>query len=389
MDTESVIGFDALYHSMMVCQKGVLWKHSVSRFVLNGLDEIEKLEAQLKNGTYKEKPHVYFEVTYPKRREIMSIHFRDRVYQRSLNDNVLYPEMTKSLIYDNSACQKGKGTDFARNRLKTHLQRFYRKHCLNGYIVQFDIEGYYPNMSHAFVREWFGKKLDDEAFNRAMEILDGFPGDYGYNPGSQIVQIAGISVLDGLLDHYVKEELRIEHYARHMDDFYIIVETYEEAIRYRDMIDKRLSEKGFKLNTEKTKITPLNKRIRFLGSDYKITDTGKIIMNVDPKRVKSWRKKLFRMVEKYKKGEIEKQQIDEFMQSILAYLKHGNNHNVSERLKELYKTLLGVDYMDKIREKKLLEAAMANAVKKPEEEADLESMKEALDFLLMKDEVMD
>ena len=53
-----------------------------------------------------------------------------------------------SFIYDNYACQKGKGTDFARNRLKELLRRYYRKHGNTGYVYQFDIKGYYPNMSH-------------------------------------------------------------------------------------------------------------------------------------------------------------------------------------------------------------------------------------------------
>lgn len=34
--------------------------------------------------------------------------------------------MQQSLIYDNGASQKGKGTDFARERLKKHMRQFYR-----------------------------------------------------------------------------------------------------------------------------------------------------------------------------------------------------------------------------------------------------------------------
>ena len=176
------------------CQKGVIWKDSVAHFVLNSPEEITKLERELKEGTYRPRKPKMFTITSPKPREISSIPFRDRVYQRSLNDNILYPTMTRSFIYDNWACQKGKGADRARTRLKEFLRRHYRKHGTEGYIAQFDIKGYYPNMSHAYIEEMFRKKLDPEIFEMVLGVLrHQYGGDKGYNPGSQMIQIAGIS----------------------------------------------------------------------------------------------------------------------------------------------------------------------------------------------------
>lgn len=100
----------------------------------------------------------------------MSISFRDRVYQRSLNDVGIYPAMTKGFIYDNAACQKGKGADFARNRFKCHLQRYYRKHGCDGYILKMDVRGYYPNMRHDVAKAVFQEKLDPEVYRRAAVI---------------------------------------------------------------------------------------------------------------------------------------------------------------------------------------------------------------------------
>ena len=116
------------------------------------------LSEQLQNGTYKPSPPKQFTINYPKPREIASITFRDRVYQRSLNDNVVYPIMSKGFIYDNFACQKGKGTDAARDRIKQFLHEFYRKHGVDGWVLQIDIKGYYPNMQHSVVEEVFRNK---------------------------------------------------------------------------------------------------------------------------------------------------------------------------------------------------------------------------------------
>ena len=141
MDTEEIIGYEALYNSMMKCKKGVMWKDSTAFFVHNWMREIGKLERQLHDDTYQERPPKFFKVMEPKEREIMSIAFRDRVYQRSLNDVEIYPRCTRSFIYDNHACQTGKGPDLARERLKCFLQRYYRKHGTNGWVLQCDIKG--------------------------------------------------------------------------------------------------------------------------------------------------------------------------------------------------------------------------------------------------------
>ena len=107
VDREEIIGFDALYDSMMKSKKGVTWKGSVAHYVLNSMEETYKLSEELEKGTYKARPTTQFKITSPKPRDIISTCFRDRVYQRSLNDNALYPIMTKQLIRDNWACQKG------------------------------------------------------------------------------------------------------------------------------------------------------------------------------------------------------------------------------------------------------------------------------------------
>lgn len=155
VDREEIIGFDALYDSMMKSKKGVTWKGSVAHYVLNSMEETYKLSEELEKGTYKARPTTQFKITSPKPRDIISTCFRDRVYQRSLNDNALYPIMTKQLIRDNWACQKGKGTDDARDRMKIFLQRMYRKYGTDFYGLQCDIHGYYPNMRHDLTKELF------------------------------------------------------------------------------------------------------------------------------------------------------------------------------------------------------------------------------------------
>ena len=155
------------------------------------------MEDQLKDGTWKNGKPRTIEIKYPKKREGLSNPFRDRVYQRSINDNALYPQMSKHFVYANCACQKGKGTDFTRKLVKKYLWNYYCHYGNQGYVLQIDIHGYYPNMRHDKVSDCFHKGADPETHEMSMNVMDDqYCGDIGYNPGSQMVQIAGISLLD-------------------------------------------------------------------------------------------------------------------------------------------------------------------------------------------------
>jgi hypothetical protein len=336
---EDIIGFDALYDSMHKCKKGVLWKESVTHYILNGMEETYKLNEQLENDTYKARKILKFTITKPKKREIISVCFRDRVYQRSLNDNALYPAMTKSFIRDNWACQKGKGTDDARDRMKLFLQRMYRKYGTDFHGLQIDIHGYYPNMRHDVTNEMLRKKLDAEICQRAVDVLDGqYAGDIGYNPGSQMVQIVGISALDDI-DHTIKEKLVAKEYGRYMDDSLIFSESKEYLEQCRNEIKILLAQKGMEFNPKKTRVFHIKDGFTFLGFRYRMTDTGKVIMLINPANAKEERRKLRKLVNKAKRGEITKAKVDECYNAWKNHASKGNSFKLLQRMDKYYKEL--------------------------------------------------
>ena len=345
MEDEQIIGFEALWDSMMKCKRGVMWKDSVAHFVLNGIPEVAKLSDELEQGNYKERTHKYFTIQYPKEREIMSIAFRDRVYQRSLNDVAIYPIMSKSFIYDNAACQKNKGSDFARNRMKCHMQRYYRKHGAAGYALKIDIRKYYDSMRHDMVKEVFREKLPDNVYRRAAAILDGFPGDTGFNPGSQIIQIAGISVLDKI-DHFIKERLRVKHYMRYMDDMILIGNNHKELREWLKVIKGKLKEIGFEVHPAKTRITTLRTGFMWLGYHYRLTGTGKVVMTADPKRLKATRRKYYRLVQKCKRGEISREKVDQSYQCWRECASKGDGTMMLKNMDRYYRELWRWPYED-------------------------------------------
>lgn len=329
---EDIFDYEHLEEAFFKCRKNVSWKPSVKDFTINNSENILKMSKQIHEGTWKNGKPRKILILYPKKREGLSISFRDRVYQRCINDYVLYPEMTKHFIFDNWACQKGKGPDFARRRFESFIRKEFINNGLNSYLLQIDITGYYPNMRHDEVDKNNKRYLDPYIFSRVKDVLDTqYVGDVGYNPGSQMVQIAGISLLNPV-DHYIKEELNIKHYGRYMDDMELFLPTYKEALDALHKIEVKLNGLGFQINQKKTKITPLAKPFEFLGFIYKVTNTGKIIKTKKPESVKHERKKITRMATKCAKGELSEEKMDDCINCYLSHLEKGNSKELIRKL---------------------------------------------------------
>lgn len=338
---KKITDFDSLHESMTKCRKGVSWKPSVKSFVLNSEENLLRMERQLKEDTWKNGTPKLVLITYPKRREALSIPFKDRIYQRSINDNSLYPQMTRSFIYANCACQTGKGTDFARKLIKKYLWNYFCNYGSDGWIVQIDIHGYYLNMRHKDVEHQIYCSTDPDTTRMSCGVLrDQYAGETGYNPGSQMVQIAGIALLDPV-DHYAKEQLHVKYYIRYMDDFWMLLPTQEQAEKtYTETVEK-IQAYGLEINEKKSHVVPLRKGFTFLGFRYRMTDTGKVIMTLNPDSVKHERKTLARMVNKSKRGELPLEKVEEHHNAWQNNAEKGNSNKVRERTRKYLKQLKG------------------------------------------------
>lgn len=340
---DKVCSFESLYRSMRHCKRNVMWKDSTAGFVKNGLINCIDLHDELVRGTYKIGKYAVFEITEPKKRTIVSTRIRDRTFQRSLCDNYLYGAITKSFIYDNCACQVGKGTDFARNRLKSHLQRYYRKHGLNGYVLKCDIQDYFGSTSHKVAEQAIRKRVKDKwAADETVRIINSFTQgsnpDIGMGLGSQVTQLVELAVLDDL-DHYIKEQLHIKHYIRYMDDFLLFHEDKSYLIYCKRTIAKKLSSLGLKLSVKKTQIFPIRQPIHFLGFSFKLSETGKVLMFVLPKKVTHERRKLKKLTNLCKKGILARQDVDKCFASWKAHAVKGDSYNLINSMTNYYNDL--------------------------------------------------
>ena len=321
---EKVCCFENLYKAMNECKLSVMWKDSVAGWVKNGITNCLQLEDQLMNNTYTIDKYSEFTIYEPKKRDIISTRFKDRVFQRSLCDNYLTKQVTKSFIYDNCACLRNKGTEFARRRFVNHLQKFYRKYGTNGYVLQCDIKNFFGSTPHKTIKEKMKKLCDDEwAYNEVCKIIDSFskkenPG-IGMGLGSQVTQICQLAVLNDM-DHYIKEQKHIKHYIRYVDDFILIHKSKDMLKECLEYINNELNKMGLKLSDKKTQIFPITQPIHFLGYSFKLTETGKVVKKILPEKLSHERKKLYRMKHLVNEGKMTIDKLDKCFESFLSHL---------------------------------------------------------------------
>lgn len=335
---------NVLYESFIRAKQGSDWKPQVQKFEMNYLFELADLQTELVSGDYKFLPNTEFTIhERGKVRRITGEQIRDRVSKHTLCDEILTPAVQKYLIYDNSASQVGKGIDFARKRLLTHLRKYYSQHKSNdGYILLIDFSKYYDNIRHDRLMEQFEKYIHDpNALNFLRKVVDRSKVDVSYmtdeeyagcmdtlfnsleyeqvdktlrtgkrymykhlNIGDQVAQVAGI-IYPIPIDNYVKIVRGVKFYGRYMDDSYAIHESKEFLEDLLQGIIAIANELGITVNTRKTRICKLSSMWRFLQVQYSLTDTGRVIQKINPKRLTAMRRKMKKLVYKLPEKEFD------------------------------------------------------------------------------------
>lgn len=365
-----------LYESFLRAKKGSDWKPKVQQFEMTYLFELADIQKELMSETYHFLPTTEFTIhERGKVRHITGEHIKDRVAKHALCDEILSPAVRKYLIHDNGASLKGKGIDFTRKRLLVHLQRYFRRHGSNeGYILIIDYSKYYDNIRHDVLMNQFREYVHDEFPLRFLErIIKRSEVDISYmsdeeyqccmktvfnsldyekvdkslltgekfmkkhlNIGDQVAQIAGI-IYPIPIDNYVKIVKGVKEYARYMDDSYVIHESkkfledlLKDIIRIADSI-------GITVNTHKTRICKLSSLWRFLQVQYSLTDTGRIIRKINPKRLTVMRRKMKKLA-----GRLTEKEFNDWYQSWYSNYYHLMSNVQKKNLNSLFKEVKNV-----------------------------------------------
>ena len=118
-----------------------------------------------------------------------------------------------------------------------------------------------------------------------------------------------------IYDNYVKYVRSQKFYGRYMDDWYIMNPSKEELLDLLDHIHQIAEEYGIHINRKKTRIVKISSTYKFLQIKYSLTDSGKVIKRINPKRVTAMRRKLKRLAVKVKNEEISYENVENMFRS--------------------------------------------------------------------------
>ena len=81
-----LLNFNQLHDSTRKCMRNVTRKDSVRRFILNEEVCVLNMQDEIEHNKWKHSVPKPVEIYYPKRRTALSTKYRDRVYQKCIND---------------------------------------------------------------------------------------------------------------------------------------------------------------------------------------------------------------------------------------------------------------------------------------------------------------
>lgn len=337
-DFEKVTNFENLYRAYRKTKSGKGYRKSSARFEVQALSGIHKLKQQLETKQYTVAGYNSFYVYEPKQRLIEASAFKDKVIQHSLCDNVLLPKLSNVFIINNFAGQIGKGTLFGLNTLKDDMQSFYNEYGMDGYILKADVTKFFYTIDHEILKQIVRQHFSDSDLLWLCDLIIDSTNEKGLPLGNQTSQVFALLYLNGL-DHYITETLKINHYGRYMDDFYLIHHDKDYLKYCLQEINKIIDILNLSLNG-KTQIMPFKQGIKFLGFHTYIKD-GQTVCKIRNENKRNAYRKYKKMARLVVSGKLDRKKFDECYQSWKAHANFGDCQGIIDNLDRQINKIFG------------------------------------------------
>lgn len=339
-------------------------KLKLEKFENNYVSNMIYIKQILEERNYKPGRYNIFLIKEPKLRIIMSQNIIDKIINHVVSQYFLINIFESTLIEENVATRKNKGTKYGIFLLKKYLNEVKDK---NFYVLKFDISKYFFNLDHKIIKELLVHKIKDkEALKILYDIVDSTDSCYvnerinslkekeiqrinnsnskdkerlikeikelpnyevgkGLPIGNMSSQFLAILYLNEL-DHFIKSKLKIKYYIRYMDDGVIIHQNKEYLQYCLEEINKILERYKLKLN-KKTKIYSCKEGFEFLGFRY-IIKNNKVIMKVKNSTKKRFKRKIKVYNKLLKKDKLSEFDYNQVLASYKGHLSYGNTNNL-------------------------------------------------------------
>lgn len=345
---KDISDFNNLLTAYRLARRDNRYKSSTCKFDLFLEDNLFRLKWELETDRYFPSPYAYFVITDPKMRHVVAPNFRDRVVHHGLV-SVIEPIFEKTFIYDAFACRKDKGTHFGAKRTKKFLQAARSFHGKDAplYVLQCDIQRFFPSISWGILIELINKKIDCPKIRDLIvriitthkvfydgNILRELPKEIisseerkGLPIGNLTSQLFANIYLNPL-DHFVKETLKERWYGRYMDDFFIISSDNKHLLEVREKIRQfLLTTLNLTLHPRKSIIQNVKNGVPFVG--YRIFYDHTLIRGSTLQRFqRRLREKKLAM----RHGKISESKLLQIQQSFAGHLNYANTWGLRQSM---------------------------------------------------------
>lgn len=334
-----IINFENILIAAKKAQKGKKFRDNVLEFNYNFESEIAKLQEELVNQTYRPGNYRTFYIKEPKIRMISAAPYRDRVVHHALC-NIILPLIETTFIADSYANRVGFGSHRA-------LQRFTNFSRSSRYVLQCDIQKYFPTIDHEILKTLLRRKIkcSDTLWlidtiidnsNEQLLVVEHFAGDDLLTPierrrglpvGNLTSQFFANVYLNGF-DHFVKEELQVKKYLRYVDDFSLFSDDWQFLSDARFAIEEYLA------NQLRLKIHPIKSQLfeTRLGANYVGFRILPNQIRVRTENLRRARRRLKFMQRKSNQGKINSEKVSQSIQSWFAHLEHGDTWQLRQQI---------------------------------------------------------
>ncbi|MBA3836479.1 MAG: hypothetical protein C0499_02315 [Zymomonas sp.] len=220
--------------------------------------QIDRLHQELHTSTYRPRPYYTFTIREPKPRVIFAPAFRDCVVQHAIYA-VINPRFDATFIDQSFACRTGYGT---------HKAADYAQHALQcaphgSYTLKLDIRKFFYRIDRDILQQLLARKIKDARMLALLMAFADHGESLGVPIGNLLSQLYALIYLNPL-DHFIKRELKVQHYCRYVDDFVLFGVTRAEALAYRAQIVAFLRD-TLHLELSKSTIAPVTRGVNFVG----------------------------------------------------------------------------------------------------------------------------
>lgn len=232
-------------------------KRACFNFEKHLASNLDGLQRELAEGSYRPRPYYSFMVYEPKPRRIFAPAFRDLVVQHAIYA-VAGPIFDRGFIDQSFACRLGYGTHKAADYAQEALQA-----CPRGsYTLKLDIRKFFYRIDRPTLRGLIERKIKDRRFVDLMMLFADHGEPVGIPIGNLLSQLYALIYLNPV-DHFIKRVLGIKRYCRYVDDFVLFGLTRPALLACKARIVAFIANLGLELS--KATLARVTRGINFVG----------------------------------------------------------------------------------------------------------------------------